>query len=473
MNFSSVWRVGVFLWLGVWCLPSERVLAALSLQSSFSVSESYTSNLFFEDDNKRDDFGTFLGPNFTLLFENPDIVLGATYAGRMSFFINNPDANRYNQNANIILDLPFLTKRYKRLTVTIDETMRFTPQLDAFSLSGAEDASTSGGFNQGFGGSGSGGATGGGTGGTAGSPGGAAGSAGGAGGGFSGGGLSGVGGGTGVFTTRASAFNNNAGVTLGYAWTPRLHSSLGYTNQYLHFFSSGFQDSLRHNGRTSLSYRVTDQTSVTPSYSYSQTTFLGKSTQETRGDKIITHSPMLGVSHAFTPSLTVSLSGGVSFVKQIGAEEEIPGTGPPPVLRKIPEKFRRRVIGSANISKTYAQGRLTLNFSQSVGTGGGLAAQATRTRQLTARVNHALSRRLNAFGSFGWADNQSIDGNAFDSTTYRIQAGLGYSFASWLFGNFNYSHINQISAGSAANDLNVDQFFLGLTAVADPWFIFR
>ena len=111
--------------------------------------------------------------------------------------------------------------------------------------------------------------------------------------------------------------------------------------------------------------------------------------------------------------------------------------------------------------------------SQSVGEGGGLAAQATRTRQITARVNHALSRRMNAFGSFGWAANDSIDGNAFDSNTYRIQAGLGYSFASWLLGNFNYSHIKQSSSGSAATDLNVDQFFLGLTAFADPWFLFR
>ncbi len=469
MNYSPVGRIALLVVLSLGGGGCERAMAALSLQSSFSASQSYTSNLFFEDENERDDFGTFLGPNFTLLFENPDIVIGATYTGRLAFYINNPDANRYNQNANILLDLPFLTKRYKQLTVTIDESMRFTPQLDAFSLSGAEDASTSGGFNQGFGGN-----SGGGSGNSGSTAAGSGGGAGGAGGGFgSFGGLGGVGGGTGVFTTRGSAFSNNAGITFGYTWTPRVHSSLGYSNRYLHFFSSGFQDSLSHNGRTSLSYRVTDQTSVTPSYSYSQTEFLGKSAQGTRADKIITHSGRLAVSHSVTPSLTVSLSGGVSFVKQIGAEQAIPGTGPPPVFVKVPEKFRKRVIGSASIIKTYTQGNVSLNGSQSIGSGGGLAAQATRTRQITARVRHALSRRMNAFGSFGWATNKSIDGNAFDSTTYRIQAGLGYSFASWLFGNFNYSHIMQSSSGTAANDLNVDQFFLGLTAVADPWYIFR
>ena len=465
MKYSNLSRVVmcVVLSVGVFC---ERATADLSLQSSFSLQQSYTTNLFFEEESQREDFGTFLGPNLTLLFENPDIVIGATYLGRMSFFVNNPDANRYIQNANILLDLPFLTKQYKNLTVSIDESMNFTPQLDAFSLSGAEDASLAGGGNQGFGGvGGAGNINGANTG---------AGAAGAAGVGGGAGAFGAGAGGTGVFGQRGSSFNNNAGINFGYTWTRRLQTSLGYANRYLHFFSKGFQDSLTHIGRASLTYRISERTSVIPSYSYNYTKFMGKATvQGTRGDKIISHNPQLGISHAITPSLSLAVSGGVSYTKQIGAFQEIQGPGNTRIRRKIPEKFRRRFIGSANLRKEYTQGDIGLNFTQTVGNGGGLAAQATRTRAVTGRINHALSRRLNAFGSVGWAENESLDGNAFDSTTYRIQAGAGYSFTSWLFGNFYYSHLIQSSNGSAATDLNVDQFFLGLTAIADPIYLDR
>ncbi len=466
MNYSDVWRLGLVLLLVIGSFPNDRAIAVVSLESSFSVSQSYTSNLFFEDEDEDDDFGTFLGPNFTLLYENPDLVLGATYTGRLSFFVNNPDAGRYSQNANIILDLPFLTKRYRGLTVTIDESMTFTPQLDGFSLSGAEDASTSsGGRNQNSGSATGGSGFGGGAGGTSS--------------GTTGGGLGSSQGGSGVFTRRSNAFNNNAGVTVGYAWSRRILPSVGYTNNYLHFFSGGLQDSLTHNGRTSLSYQFTEQTSVTPSYSYSQTKFIGKSSGSTRGNKIIRHSPSLGFSHALSPSINVAVRGGVTFSKQIGAteQEQVPNPVPPPttisVTRKIPEKFRRTIVGSAGISKSYTQGKVGINFSQSVSNGVGLAAQTNRSRNVTGRINHALSQRMDAFGSVGWAANDSIDGDAFDTTTYRIQTGLGYTFASWLSGNFYYSHIRQSSSGSAATDLNVDQFFLGFTAVADPWIIYR
>ena len=38
--------------------------AALSLQTSFSISETYTDNLFFENVDTEEDFGTLFGPNF-------------------------------------------------------------------------------------------------------------------------------------------------------------------------------------------------------------------------------------------------------------------------------------------------------------------------------------------------------------------------------------------------------------------------
>ncbi len=432
-HWSALRKLTVGCGVLVGLLSAHPVVAALSLETSFSVTGTYTDNLFFANEDAEEDVGTLFGPNLTLLFENPDVKIGATYSGQVSLYVNNSQANRYNQNANIILDLPFLTKQYRGLTVTIDESMSFTPQLDAFSLTEAQNTSNSRGDGAG-----------GGTGGT-----------------------------QGVFTSRSNAFLNRAGVTLGYAWTSRLQTSLAYSNQYRHFFSNGFQDSLRHTGSFSGSYRATKYTTVTSSYSYGQTEFLGKSTQGTSADRIITHSPSLGLTHAFTPSLSGTISAGVSFVKQVGATEQVPVAGGGTQERAVGGKFMTSYIGGVNLTKTFQRGSMGVSANQTIGSGGGLASQATRTRTITGQGDYAVTPRMNAFASVGWAQNDSIGGNALDSITYRVQTGLVYSLTQWLSGNISYSRIDQRSKGTIATDVVVNQVFLSLTAVADPWFLMR
>ena len=432
----GVCRAGAFLLLCVWVFASDQALAAVVLESSFTVTETYTDNLLYKDTNTKSDFGTFVGPNLTLQYDNPDIVIGGTYFGRVALFVNNPDENAYIQNANIILDLPFLTKHYKKLSVTIDETMNFTPQLDAFSLSGAQDAST---FND---------QRGAGLGSEASS---------GSGAGFS----QGIGGTQGVFTRRASAFYNRAGITFDYAWAPRVTPSLSYFNQYRHFFKDGFQDSLIHIGTFSVPYGVTEQTTVTPLYIYRHTNFIGSSTDDTSGDKIISHQPQLEIAYNFTPLVTGSIRGGVAFTKEKGAEEFEGGT-----TTDLSDKWQTNFIGGATIAKTYRKGNISLTANQTIGSGGGLASQATRTRIVTGRIQHDFTLRLRGFGSVGYANNSSTEGNAFDTNTYRIQGGITYAFLSWLFGNLGYSHIDQNSDGSAADDLKSRPI---LSGGSRPW----
>ena len=438
--------------------------AALSLQTSFNVTETYTDNFFYQEKDKEDEFGTNVGPNLTLLFQNPDIIIGATYFGRVQLFVNNFDRSRYTQNANIILNLPFLTKQYRGLSVTIVEDMNFTPQLDAFSFTESQNASSSPGANPALNPNGS-------TGGTGTSGAGAAGLGRGSFGGASG--IGGTGGTQGVFTNRSSAFFNRAGLTLGYAWTPRLTPTLGYMNQYRHFFSSGGQDSLSHTGTFSLPYLVSPYTTVAPTYSYRQTEFLGKSTQTTSADRIITHSSLLALTHSFSQTVSGTISGGVAFVKQKGATQQVPVAGGGTQQQDINDKFVARGIGSATISKTFPRGSMGLSVNQGIGNGGGLGAQATRTRTITGQINYLFTPLLNVFASAGWATNDSINGNAFDTGTYRVQTGLGYLFTRWLQGNIGYSHINQRSNGTVANDIVVNQVFWGLSAIADPWYLMR
>lgn len=450
--------VGIVLW--VMAHPTSLVLAAITLDSSFSLTQTYTDNLFYNDKDKEEDFGTLMGPSFALKYDSPDIVVGGTYFGRFAAFVNHPEQNRYIQNANILLDLPFLTKRYKKLSVTIDETMNFTPQLDAFSLSGAQDASTTY--------SGRGGADGS-TGGVGGS--GGTGASGGAG-ALGGSGISqGTGGTQGIFTSRASAFFNLSGVTLGYALTPSVTPTFSYHNQYLHFFSNGFQDSLTHIGRITVRYGESERTTIIPSYTYLQTDYLGTPTQVTTADKLVSHQPRLTISYNFTPTLTGSLQGGAAFSKQTGAQETLDNGA---TTRSLSQKWQKAFIGGATLTKIYRNGSISLTAGQTIGSGGGLASQAARTQTLTGRIQHNLSTKLSGFGSIGFAKNKSTGGgDAFDTQTYRVQAGLSYAFLNWLSGTVNYSHIDQKSNGLAVGNIKVNQVFLGFTAFADPWVFMR
>ena len=438
--------------------------ATLSLQGSLNVNQTYTDNLFFQDRNKREDFGTYVGPNLMLLFENSDIVLGATYFGRLLFFQNNPSQNMYFQNANILLDLPFLKKRYQKLDVKVHENMTFTPQLDPFFLSESQGDFLfpgmigAGGISGGTAGQGN---LGGGTG------------FGGGTGGFGAGGIGGVGGMPGIFTQRASAIFNNAGITIGYDLTPQLTPTVGYNNQYLRFLSGGFQDYMMHMGTFSLPYGLSEGTSVTPAYTYRQIEFLGDSTGVTFGNRIVFHDATLQISHELTPSWTILARGGVSFIRQESATEQIFDSTGILSQREIGGKFVGVPIGLVSISKNYRRGMFNLMALQMTTGGGGLAAQGAQTRVVTTQLVHQFGPRATGFVFGAYAQNKSIDGSAFDVDTYRGQVGLSYLFLRWLSGSVAYSYVEQQSKGTAANDLTVNMVMLSLSAWADPWHLMR
>jgi uncharacterized protein (PEP-CTERM system associated) len=208
---------------------------------------------------------------------------------------------------------------------------------------------------------------------------------------------------------------------------------------------------------------------VFASHTYRQTNFIGSNSTGS-ADKFLSHSPQVGISYSFTPLLSGTISGGASANKTKGGTQS---TGSRTGQQNVSDKWRTNAIGSASLAKTYQKGTISLNFNSTIGAGGGVASQASRSRVLTGNINHQLSQRMSAFGSIGYAQNRSTTGNALDVDTIRIQTGLGYVFTPWLSGNLNYSHIDQNSKSSGSQDIQVNQVFLGLTAIADPWVLMR
>ena len=427
-------------------MPLLTTQAALTLNSSLSVTETYTDNLFFESQrNKRDDFGTFVVPSVTLSYITKDIELQGTYTGIAQFYVNNSSANAYTHNSNFVIDLPFLTKRYKGLEVKLIETFNFSPQLRGFAFSGdptQEDASSAFRSSSGRGIAGTGG-LGGGTG---------------IGGGNVGGGISGLNGGSlgnnaignqGVFTGRggSNAFQNTAGVRVRYELSPRWTPTADYRNNYVTFTDPELNDSLTHTIGAGLGYQLSPRTQLQGNYTTNITSISG-------GDSFITHNVTFGGTHQLTPTLNTASQVGASFTESVE---------------------RVTFTTNSSIAKLFDRGSLTLNLNQGITPGGGIASSATLSRTIVGTVNYSFSERVSGFLLGGYGENKSLSGNSVDLTSYQGQAGISVLLLEWLDGDISYSYIKQTSDGTASGgrDATVNQIFIGLSASLPELRIFQ
>ena len=427
----------LFALIQIFTIP-DSLFAEVTLNSSFSVTETYTDNLFFESQrNKQDDFGTFVVPSVTIGWVTKDIELEGTYTGIAQFYVNNTSANAYSHNTNFRIDLPFLTKRYKGLEVRLIESFNFSPQLQGFAFSGEpgqESAASA------FRGTAAGGST-----------------FGGVGGGTTGGGISGLNGGAiggtnignqGVFTSRggSNAFQNTAGINVEYALSPRWTPTMRYINNYVTFTDPQLNDSINHQVGVGVGYQVSPRAEVSTNYSASFTTISG-------GDSFVSHSLTVGSSYRFSPTLNLSSNVGASFTESVS---------------------RVNFNTSTSIAKLFDQGSLTLNLTQAITPGGGLASSATLSRTAVLTANYSIAERVTGFLSGGLSENKSLSGNSVDVTSYQGQAGFSLILLEWLDGNISYTYIKQQSDGTAVGgrSATVNQIFLGLTASLPEWRIF-
>jgi len=432
--------------------PFSQTQAELTFDSSLSVSEQYTDNLFFTFANKRDDFGTFVTPRFTLTFENKHIRLGGTYSASAQFYVNNDQANTVAHGTNFDIDLPFLNRISKRLEVRVNESLNITPEQPGFSSQSSRIGAGGGGAGGGAGGGGAGGGAGGN-------------GAGGAGvGGI--GAIGGLGGNAlnnqGIFNQRSTtSYQNRARIRLLYHFTPRWDGNVQYSNTIREFTSSLFQDSLTHAVRTGLSFNLSDKTRLNGGYRLRITEFDGSSTTSTNrqapgnSGTTTSHALNLGADHELQPTIPISVNVAVTV-----SETELSTT-------------RLNFTGGGEISKIFSDGEISLRVNQRIGAGGGLAASTTINQNVVLTASKALTRYIGGFLHFGYGRNRSLAGRAIETDTYQFRGGANYRILEWLSAGVTYSYRNQDSGGQFGNSAQSNAVFVGLTAIADTLRLFQ
>jgi len=418
--------------------------STLTLDTSMSVAETWTDNLFFTFANKEDDFGTIINARIALDYESKYVIVRGAYAPTGQIFVNNSSANTFNHGSDLDFDLPFLTKRFKRIEVKFDESFNISTQLPAFSGNSPR---------------GSGAIRSQGTSGLGGAP------LQGAGGGLGGiGGVGGVAGNSlgnqGIFTNRSTtAIQNRAGVRVRYLLTESITPFLNYTNNYNKFTSSGGQDSMRHTLRTGSAYQATARTELNGFYQIRLIEFIGSGSTALQGPggsgSTTSHSVGMGVHHDFTPTLQVTVNGAATLT-----ETEV-------------SSGQLNFTGGGNISKQFPDGQIAFRFTQQIGSGGGLAASATLSQNAVLTFSKVLTRYISGFADFGYGRNRSLSGATVKTDTYQIRTGVSVAILSWLFGSASYSYVNQDSTGAFGNTAQSNQVFFGLTANAPSWRILK
>ena len=418
--------VGLALLVLVPVAPSPQARAAVTLGADFSVVEIYTDNILFSDRDKRDDFVTLLAPSLTLGYESKNLVIRGTYTGAAQLFANNPDQNAFAQVSDFFIDIPGLTQRYRGLEVQLLWSFNFSPQAEAFSFGGEPGEQPILGQRL-----------------------------------ATGAGLQAIGVGEifgqfaptlsnqGIFTRRSDAFQHLAGFRASYRWTPLLSSTLSYRNRLQFFSSEEFQDSVTHEADVGLQYDWLRRTRVGVTYGLKATEFRGGTGQT--GNNFFSHSFTVGTTHQFSRTTAIQANVGGLLVE------------------REREGGQSEFSGNLRFENEYPKGRLSLRFGQFIGSGGGLAAEATLSQSFVGTIDHTFTRRLSAFLLGGLARNESLTSGDIDILTYQSVTGLRVALLSWLDANASYSYIKQDSSGLVGEKTQRNMVFLGLRAHALPW----
>ena len=238
----------------------ENAVGGVIFNSSLSISERYTDNLFFNNKNREGEYSTFVRSSFKLTYSSQNVTLLAGYKGTVELHARNPKVNGYFQSTSFGIDLPGLSRRINGLEVKVVESFGHSPELPPYSF-GEEAAETY----------------------------------------------------DGIRVPRGDIFRNTAGIILGYPWSSRIRSSFTYMNRITRYDSPELDDSIGHNVDLEIAYQSSTRTRWSASYGFGVANF---EEAESRS----THRGAIGAGHQISSSFSVNGNLGLIFFEDESAQ---------------------------------------------------------------------------------------------------------------------------------------------------------
>jgi len=381
------WFIGFWLVMLLSFLIIDRGVAQQwQLTPTLTVSERYDDNIRLTEANPETDAVTTMNPGLSLAYKGKTIKLGAEYDAAIERFDRHPELNNVGHNASLDLELDQLFGS-KTTSASLRNFFRFLPQLPT-----DQGAVTVPGSSV-----------------------------------------------TGIGLPRSNVWANTAALTLTHLSSARLTERMEYLNTLTRFELPTLVDSTIHEGTIEAIYQLDPNNSIGSSYRLRYFDFVQQGTEDAIG-----HALMVGTTHQFSPSLSLTTRLGLSYSIQSGDRVITP-------------------IGMLHLSKSFEKIEIGGDYSRDISFTGGLSAQLVTTQTVTANLSYAVTQKTRAFLSMWLTDNRSITGEELKIVSWTVRPGLSYQILTWLSVEIRYHHFEQRGEGSLGSDLNQNQYFFSLT----------
>ena len=244
----------------------------------------------------------------------------------------------------------------------------------------------------------------------------------------------------GIQLARGDTLRNRAALAVNYNWFPQVNMAFSYTNIITSYEAPALQDSIVHDTSLQMGYQWSAKTRWMISYRNGAAIY-------DRGSDIITHQISIGTKHQLNN--TLSLNGNLGIVSYEGESREL--------------------TADINIMKSYESGSMTLGYTRSAGTGGGLAAASTINQNLSGKITEKLGNNTSAYMQLAYGQNESVSAGTLQISSYTGSVGINTKLLSWLDGIITYSYFKQDAEGVTGTDGERNLAMITLTATSLPW----
>jgi hypothetical protein len=160
---------------------------------------------------------------------------------------------------------------------------------------------------------------------------------------------------------------------------------------------------------------------------------------------VTTHTPRVGATYRFTPTLT----GGLTVGPTVRVSKDESGVSP---------------YVNAHLTNRYAWGSAGVYFTRYVGTAGGLGGTTENTSAGAVVQVTTLLRDLVLEFSPRYGKSESAEGTGIDVHSFSVDLRAAYRFTTWLaaVGGYRFFQQRSDSVSTLARDVDQNRVFLGL-----------
>jgi len=352
----------------------------LTLTPSITIAEEFNDNVFSDNQNKRSDFITQISPGLALAMQQPGFTLTASYAVTGEIYAKESQLNDFASSHRFLAGMTY--QATPRLGLNVGNGFTYSQYSNAASVSG-------------------------------------------------------------VSTGRQTSFSNVLSAGLSFQATQRLTWDVSGAYTIQRFDASddrdgqprdgaGSQDSDTYQIGTGISYAVTPRLDVIGRYDFQ---FFNID-----GEPSTTHTPRVGASYQFSPTLTASIFAGPSFLVSDGDIEVSPAV-------------------SASIAKTTSWGVLSAFYDRSFGTAGGFGGPSdSQTFGGTVAVTKYLRGLFVSFTPrYTMTKNEGTSESKTDVNALSLTLTASYQLARYVALVATYSFFHQTTSGDDQGSSDVDQ----------------